>query len=136
MMEQNTKRLIRRLRSLSNDALVQHILGSLIRDIAEAADRLDELSKAQSEPVAWTFKLATCKLNGDCANFISRVSLPEPHVPDEGIDELQPLYTFPPKRLPLRDSDIERMIFNWDDKDEEMDLVDFARAIEKAHGIE
>lgn len=39
------------------------------------------------------------------------------------------------KRKPLSDEEIEKIIFNWDDVDEEMDLVEFARAIEAAHGI-
>lgn len=46
-----------------------------------------------------------------------------------------PLYTHPPKRQPLSDEYIERIILYWDDVDEEMDLVEFARVIEKAHGI-
>ena len=46
-----------------------------------------------------------------------------------------PLYAHPPKRQPLSDSVIEQLIFDWDDADEEMDLVEFARAIEKTHGI-
>jgi hypothetical protein len=46
-----------------------------------------------------------------------------------------PLYAQPPKREPLSDSVIERIIFDWDDAEEEMDLVEFARAIEAAHSI-
>lgn len=46
-----------------------------------------------------------------------------------------PLYAHPPKREPLSDSVIERIIFDWDDAEEEMDLVEFARAIEAAHSI-
>jgi len=51
----------------------------------------------------------------------------------EGV--ITPLYAHPPKRQPLSDSVIERIIFDWDDAEEEMDLVEFARAIEAAHSI-
>ena len=91
-------------------------------DLAEA---VEYLSQDEQEPVAW---LITHYENQPVLTFNRSDYQSERFIKT-------PLYAHPPKRQPLSDEYIERVILNWDDVDEDMDLVEFARVIEKAHGI-
>lgn len=96
--------------------------GEFANDLAEV---VEYLSQDEQEPVAW---LITHHENQPVLTFNSSDWASERFVKT-------PLYAQPPKRQPLSDEYIERVILNWDDVDEDMDLVEFARVIEKAHGI-
>lgn len=74
----------------------------------------------QQEPVAWISKHGVLHSLDD---------KDEVHP----INELQPLYTFPPKRQPLTDEQIHAVRDSFGDVP--IMLVAFARAIEAAHGI-
>jgi len=72
------------------------------------------------EPVAWM----------DATGFIYKIK-PEPIWPE--VHPLKPLYTHPPQRKPLTDGQIYSMVA--DITDVRSPYLQFARAIEAAHGI-
>ena len=83
-----------------------------------AAKAIAELES--QEPVAWM----------DATGFIYKIK-PEPIWPE--VHPLKPLYTHPPQRKPLTDGQIYSMVA--DITDVRSPYLQFARAIEAAHGI-
>ena len=109
---------------LPNGEITSNVYDAFDKGYAQAKIDLAEQAVEQ-EPVAW---LITHHENQPVLTFNSSDWASERFVKT-------PLYAQPPKRQPLSDEYIERVILNWDDVDEDMDLVEFARVIEKAHGI-
>jgi hypothetical protein len=54
---------------------------------------------------------------------------------EKGMDWKDPLYTSPPQRKPLTDDEITEVWRELKSKNEAWSDLDFARAIEAAHGI-
>jgi|694.fasta_scaffold74150_8 hypothetical protein len=88
------------------------------------AQMMEEVTRTEQEPVAWIYR-------GNLHPF-------DPS--DWATEPVTPLYTQPPQRKPLTDEEIELLAvkhappidpeFAKDD-----DFIEFARAIERAHGI-
>lgn len=115
--------------SKSNDGCRE----SQLRKYAEGAGvqgQADQEQAVEQEPVAWGEPNGI----GDVIDVITDDDRKH-DVTQWSKSYTLPLYAHPPKRKPLSDSVIERIIFDWDDAEEEMDLVEFARAIEAAHSI-
>lgn len=125
-MRSSTETIIKALRILAAD--IQSGDGVANAAIAEAADRLEELSQdnVKAEPLAYY-----------CKNDPERETAfhwkPITHCPECG-EKLNPVYAKPPTRNPLTDDEIIKIVMNWPD-DEEMNLLEFARAIESALGV-
>ena len=79
--------------------------------------RLHALTEPEQEPVAWMSQ------GGD-------VSRSKKHFDEMGFVDSIPLYTSPPARKPLTDNTLWEM---W--VESPSDVMRFARAIERAHGI-
>ena len=92
----------------------------------KAAKDLRAALAQQAEPVAWMYP-------DDYAGILKHQSRAEvfqkawcnPAV-------CVPLYTAPPQRKPLTDEEIEQLLSKYE---RNYDMVNFARAIERAHGI-
>lgn len=111
---------------LPNGELTSNVYDAFDKGYAQAKIDLAEQAVEQN-PVAWIYEK-------QLADGFSERTVSFGIEPDfDGV--ITPLYAHPPKRKPLSDSVIERIIFDWDDAEEEMDLVEFARAIEAAHSI-
>lgn len=80
---------------------------------------------AQTDPVAWM----VYTLDGKSA-FVT--DNPAAFTPGH---RALPLYTAPPKREPLTDEQIQECVGKVDDARLSGPITDFARAIERAHGI-
>ena len=121
-MRSSTETIIAAMRILAAD--IQSPDGVANSAIHEAADRLEELSKSQSEPVVWMWTQQS-------TGFVYFENSGDPD------HNWIPLYAHPPKRQPLSDAEINQIII-----DEQIPVKTgntakkFARAIEKAHGIE
>ena len=76
------------------------------------------VAQPEQEPVAWISH------NAGLYHF----------KPDESLDPM-PLYTTPPQRKPLPYEQLDSLWQNIDTGDFELDIREFARAIEAAHGI-
>ena len=105
-----------------------------IRDWTEhkLSKRTSAALEAKDEPVAWRYdqaKYRTNDLRGRQWAF-NVFSQARPYM-DEMVQNVTPLYTTPPKRKPLTDEEIERL---WPMRPTD-DVINFARAIEAAHGI-
>jgi hypothetical protein len=88
----------------------------------ELLEALTNIAKESKEdPVAWMYE--------DCIYWEGCGSL-NAYIRQNG----KPLYTYPPKRQPLSDDEITDLWLNVDSKTKSL-TRDFARAIEKAHGI-
>ena len=91
--------------------------------LADAADALRAaLAQPEPEPVLWEI---WPRMGG--APYYSRKK-----PADTDYVEFTPLYAAPPQRKPLTEEEIENLgplSFTW------RDMVQFARAIERAHGI-
>jgi hypothetical protein len=79
----------------------------------------EALAQPEQEPVAW----AKFSAKGNIVDLLNE--------PDDGYT---PLYTTPPQRKPLTDEEIEtyRHMIDWT---AHWSYINFARAIEAAHGI-
>lgn len=82
-------------------------------------------TQPEPEPVAWAYKVN---------NTWEQLSFIEPPNDAYDDDSLVPLYTAPPQRKPLSDEQIEDVFFDMGQY-AKVDLKEFARAIEAAHGI-
>lgn len=112
---------------LPNGELTSNVYDAFYKGYVQAEIDLAKQAVEQN-PVAWIYEK-------QLADGFSERTLSFGIEPDfDGV--ITPLYAHPPKRQPLSDEYIEKVILYWDDVDEEMDLVEFARAIEKVHGIE
>jgi hypothetical protein len=80
------------------------------------------------EPVAWRWRMRNLT---DAPGFVQPWTVTT-YYPREQANEIEPLYTTPPQRKPLPVDQIYEM-YNEPCSDAEM--VEFARAIERAHGI-
>ena len=134
-MKAPTKSLIKHLKRISSDVLVIHWLGNETTSIiAEAADRLEELSKDEQEPIAWVLEKSLKKVKEYGPNYTVSITL----FP-RGEEHLVPLYTAPPKRQPLSDEAIRAVYYSQLGKFGQLcdmdDIEFFARSIEAAHGI-
>ena len=92
-------------------------IGQVQRDLRAA------LAEPEQEPVAWIFVDDT---------GMKFVSVDRPH------RDYQPLYTAPPQRKPLQDEKIVRWVASGEYNvitNDWASHIDFARAIERAHGI-
>ena len=88
---------------------------------AEEALR-ERLAQPEQEPVAWRWKE---RINSDFDSWVITSSEPPPYAVEK-----QPLYTAPPQRKPLTDEQISRIWGSYLSRG-----LEFARAIEAAHGI-
>jgi hypothetical protein len=90
----------------------------------DTAHRAGGMSMAQpeQEPVAWRWKE---RINSDFDSWVITSSEPPPYAVEK-----QPLYTAPPQRKPLTDEQISRIWGSYLSRG-----LEFARAIEAAHGI-
>ena len=91
--------------------------------------------KPEPEPVAWRYDEATYRpgdLRGRQWRFnLFAVCKPYLHpIQEDMVQNVTPLYAHPPQRKPLTDEQIAKI--DWKDGET---LHDFARAIEKAHGV-
>jgi hypothetical protein len=80
------------------------------------------LAEPEQEPVAWRWKE---RINSDFDSWVITSSEPPPYAVEK-----QPLYTAPPQRKPLTDEQISRIWGSYLSRG-----LEFARAIEAAHGI-
>jgi hypothetical protein len=95
----------------------------------------------EQEPVAWRYDEATYRpddLRGRQWHF-NLFSTHKPYA-EHMVQNVTPLYTHPPQRKPMTDAELERMYTDYAKHQEYGAWVsgwfEFARAIEKAHGIE
>ena len=111
----------------------------LTEEIQRMAKRIEEL-EAKDEPVAWAFFFE----DGEASNelFDTREQGEKWLLSDDCLwaGSLKPLYTTPPQRKPLTDEEIEDMwqqyCKQWKTGEKiVIQFVEFARAIEAAHGI-
>lgn len=88
--------------------------------------RLHEANKPKPEPVAW----AMCRFE----HIFETKEWAEKYREDWNMrdEPITPIYTTPPTREPLSDDDIWRI---YDEGDNVSSSLEFARSIEKAHGI-
>jgi len=100
-------------------AIKEALANEALEKMAENARELGLDYEPPQEPVAW----AKFSAKG---NIIDPLSEPD--------DDYTPLYTTPPQRKPLSDEEIEtyRHMLDWT---AEWSYINFARAIEAAHGI-
>lgn len=99
-------------------------------------NKLQEANKPKPEPVGYIYKhrleqMLNSEVDNDCNFFpikdeISRVIF------NRKRDKYLALYSELPTKEPLSDDDIWRI---WDEGDNVSSALDFARAIEQAHGI-
>ena len=81
----------------------------------------EALAQPEQKPVAWM------REDEDCTDCI---------VWEQTEEHTIPLYTTPPKRKPLTDEQIEKMIVaNLETRNSKSAMASFVRAIEAAHGI-
>lgn len=89
----------------------------------------ERLAQPEQEPTAWRWKE---RINGDFDSWVVTSSEPPPHAVEQ-----QPLYTVPqPAQQPLTDEQISDLWCKVSNTDfVTMDTHEFARVIERAHGI-
>jgi hypothetical protein len=92
-----------------------------------------ELAKPEPEPVAFILKGHT--MTGDIADFLSWTTEGMGVVTKVNGYEPIPLYTSPTSRKPLSDNEILTLAKGNNYPSCNQKIVQFARAIEKAHGI-
>jgi hypothetical protein len=85
-----------------------------------------ELAKPDPEPVAWAFQSDVGLLMSKDKEWCKKTH------EQAGTGPIYPLYTHPLKREPLSDDDIKAISFMVPSS---LGSINFARAIEKAHGI-
>ena len=93
------------------------------------------LAEQVQEPVAWSYELATTMLEHRYDGWEHLITRYKPNVPEGSIRNLTPLFAAPPQRVPLTR---EEAIALWADKSDgpsNSEIVLFARAVERAHGI-
>ena len=129
-MRTSTETLIKALRILAVD--IQSADGVANAAIAEAADRLEELSqdeiKPNHEPAAWASP-NVIPLRGGKDNHSAILT------PFKCAANTVPLYTNPLTRKPLNDDEIAQICAECAASAHKWDDLNFARAIEAAHGI-
>ena len=98
---------------------------------------IEQAEQAEQEPVAWGYELATTVGEHGYEGWSRRVTHAKPNVPKGSIRNLTPLYTAPTPRKPLTDEEIKAALVSIDPETKRLPpgFRDFARAIEKAHGI-
>ena len=79
------------------------------------------------EPVAWYFEARHI----DSA-WAAAVTLKHPGPEGKYMRKVTPLYTAPPQRKPLTEDEVEHLLSTHE---RNYDMVNFARAIERSHGI-
>ena len=100
---------------------------------AVMVDKMDALRAAlaqQAEPVKPAAKVELMMTGGN-AGLATRIVEIDDHL-RERLRPGQLLYTAPPQRQPLTDGQILAM---YNNPETHADMIEFARAIEKAHGI-
>ena len=103
-------------------------------DMITKVIELYEVNKPKTEPVGYAYpsQYAEALENEGC--FLVFV-VPVTNL-DTGEESSLPLYTTPPTREPLSEEEIEKLVpWQGDPKDPFFNRIEFARAIEKAHGI-
>ena len=93
-----------------------------------------ELANPEPEPVAWLWQSDNYATTFSQRIFQYKIEADQMIIRHSG--KLYPLYTSPPARKPLSDDEIDSIKFYSIPSDFDAALRRFARAIEKAHGIE
>jgi len=119
------------------EALEQFAETKLVRTSGVITALRTALAEPEQEPVAWRYELATAIFeSGEYSGWRCTISEKEPCVPENSIRNLQPLYTHPPQRKPLTDEEIVDLWADVSiDYDDQINIIEMARAIERAHGI-
>ena len=115
--------------------LLERVLTSELWSVKEElqAEIKELLSKPEQEPVAWMYD-HHIEVGYDKHTEFNIVETCARNLESENCINIRPLYTSPPKREPLSDETIAEL---WGDKysGKTFMVKNFARAIEKAHGI-
>ena len=115
--------------------------GNYAEDVAKRIIELHEQSKPKPEPVVWVvwngWKPVGVTLDEEKA--ITYAQSKQQHSDlsgDFNAYRVAPFYTTPPTREPLSEEEIEKLVpWQGDSKDPFFNRIEFARAIEQAHGI-
>jgi hypothetical protein len=98
--------------------------------------------QSEQEPFAWAY--AQLEWDSYLEEFVGEdrvlnLSIDKPNASEEGVEDIQPLYTSPPKREPLGEGELNSLYYQaTNQKLREQDTrlaFGFARAIEREHGI-
>jgi hypothetical protein len=101
----------------------------MLKNIAKIITTLKAaLADPVQEPVAWRWRMRNLT---DAPGFVQPWTVTT-YYPREQANEIEPLYTTPPQRKPLPVDQIYEM---YSEPSSDAEMVEFARAIERAHGI-
>ena len=107
-------------------------------DLGDAAETVNEIRQLLLQPEQKPFAWAWEQLEFDSyteeygEDFVLILSEDKPNTSEEGIENIQPLYTVPPQPEPLSDEWIKNNIHF---AHQDVSFTELVRAIEKAHGI-